>query len=76
MAKSYTKKTTPSRRQRQVGNSTRRARLCRTTQVMLRVTSEEKRMMIHGAALDGDSLSTWLRRLALRRVKQLKLTVR
>jgi hypothetical protein len=43
---------------------------------MLRVTLEEKRLMTLSADRDGDSLSTWLRWLALRRVKQLKLTIR
>ena len=75
MPKSKKKKPVRSRR-KQGSKSKRRAGLYRTTQVMLRVTSEEKRMMIRGAARDGDSLSTWLRRLALRRVKQLRLTLR
>ena len=76
MAKSKTKKPARARRKQPVGKGKRRAGLYRTTQVMLRVTSDEKRMMIRGAARDGDSLSTWLRRLALRRVKHLKLTAR
>lgn len=43
---------------------------------MVRVTADEKRLMEHGATQEGDSLSAWLRRLALHRVKHLKLTVR
>lgn len=54
----------------------RRVKSYRTTQVMVRVTMDEKKLMVRGAAHDGDSLSTWLRRFALRRVKQLKLTGR
>jgi predicted HicB family RNase H-like nuclease len=48
----------------------------RTKQVMVRVTPEEKRLLTLGAAEQGDSLSNWLRKLAIRAVKQMRLTHR
>jgi hypothetical protein len=68
------KKSGRTRRKRSV--TKRRSSTYRTTQVMVRVTASEKRLMIQGAQHEGDSLSTWLRRLAIQRVKQLKLTGR
>jgi len=45
----------------------------RSTQVMLRVTVAEKRLIDRGAANEGDTVSTWLRRLAMQRIKSLGL---
>ncbi len=71
-----TKKSGKPRPRQPTAKGKRRAGQYRTTQVMVRVTADEKRMMVRAAEREGDSLSTWLRRRALQRVKQLKLTVR
>lgn len=53
-----------------------RKRPLRTKQVLVRVTAADKQLIEHGARLDGESVSTWLRGLALHRVGQLSLTDR
>jgi len=44
----------------------------RTSQVMVRVTPEEKKQLTAGAAREHESLSNWLRKLALHRIKALR----
>jgi uncharacterized protein (DUF1778 family) len=53
-----------------------RKRALRTKQVLLRVTAADKRLIARGAHHEGDSVSNWLRNLALQRVRQLSLTDR
>jgi len=42
---------------------------------MVRVTPGDKRLMTRCAEREGETLSTWLRRLALQRINMLKLTI-
>jgi len=48
-----------------------RKRPLRTKQVLMRVTAADKQLIERGARHDGESVSTWLRGLALHRVGQL-----
>jgi len=41
----------------------------RTKQLMVRVTPDEKRLLIQAAHEQGDSLSNWLRKLAMRSLR-------